>query len=258
MADPFFPEPTCKLERTGDMTRPKLVLGPALIAGFGVYCPLPLVRGAIVGLLPGLVSRSGRNVWLGIVCGAALDLVVCMICMALGPTWEPRGGYNRTLATYLPPVRIVVTHSGGGQEAAFFPSLLFWWAFFILLWALLWSPRPSLARIVGIIAAGESVIFLAALFLWLVSPMDEWWHWGYRPHRIESPILYLMVFLPTMPACSIFIARLLALTPERTHDPTKCKICKYDLTGNVSGICPECGTTIDASARTSLTPKLSH
>lgn len=25
-------------------------------------------------------------------------------------------------------------------------------------------------------------------------------------------------------------------------DPHRCRVCGYDLTGNVSGICPECGT----------------
>ncbi len=30
-------------------------------------------------------------------------------------------------------------------------------------------------------------------------------------------------------------------------DPSQCRICDYDLTGNVSGTCPECGAPIDAS-----------
>ena len=37
------------------------------------------------------------------------------------------------------------------------------------------------------------------------------------------------------------------LTPERTPGlwlvPGYCKACRYDLTGNVSGVCPECGTS---------------
>ena len=32
-------------------------------------------------------------------------------------------------------------------------------------------------------------------------------------------------------------------------DSSKCRICDYDLTGNVSGTCPECGTPIDANKR---------
>lgn len=34
---------------------------------------------------------------------------------------------------------------------------------------------------------------------------------------------------------------------ERTLDPSLCKQCGYDLTGNISGRCPECGKEIDRS-----------
>jgi hypothetical protein len=29
------------------------------------------------------------------------------------------------------------------------------------------------------------------------------------------------------------------------YDPTRCRACGYDLTGNVSGVCPECGSRLD-------------
>lgn len=35
---------------------------------------------------------------------------------------------------------------------------------------------------------------------------------------------------------------------QRRMDPTRCSNCDYDLTGNVSGICPECGTAIRAKS----------
>jgi hypothetical protein len=37
-------------------------------------------------------------------------------------------------------------------------------------------------------------------------------------------------------------------------DPNRCRACGYDLTGNVSGVCPECGTAIDHEAATLATP----
>jgi len=33
---------------------------------------------------------------------------------------------------------------------------------------------------------------------------------------------------------------------ERILDPTLCRGCSYNLTGNISGICPECGRPMDA------------
>ncbi|MFH1109328.1 MAG: hypothetical protein V1790_09060 [Planctomycetota bacterium] len=32
---------------------------------------------------------------------------------------------------------------------------------------------------------------------------------------------------------------------RRPLDPNTCPKCRYDLTGNVSGVCPECGTAIE-------------
>ena len=38
---------------------------------------------------------------------------------------------------------------------------------------------------------------------------------------------------------------------ERTLDPLLCRGCSYNLTGNVSGICPECGCQLDPDQRQS-------
>lgn len=37
--------------------------------------------------------------------------------------------------------------------------------------------------------------------------------------------------------------------------PLSCEKCAYDLTGNVSGVCPECGTTISEAVRQRLIPR---
>ena len=33
---------------------------------------------------------------------------------------------------------------------------------------------------------------------------------------------------------------------QKYHTPGCCQECDYDLTGNISGVCPECGTTIES------------
>ncbi len=232
------------------MSRKPAILGASLIAGLGTYCPIPILRGAMVGLLPGVALRSWPTIRKGIIFGAAADLFISVLWLSIGIDWEPRGGYNHILAFYLPPIRNVITHTQGGQASAFFPSLMLWWASFHFLWARLWSPRPSLERLLGIVVAGQGVMLCAATFLWCISPMDGWWHVAYKPHRIESPILFLMVFLPTMPLCSWLVAWLLSRTPAPVRDPLVCRKCEYNLTGNISGVCPECGTPINDRQQT--------
>jgi len=40
--------------------------------------------------------------------------------------------------------------------------------------------------------------------------------------------------------------------PLRLTNPNACLSCHYDLTGNESGTCPECGTAITASSKTEV------
>jgi len=55
---------------------------------------------------------------------------------------------------------------------------------------------------------------------------------------------FITIALLVMPA--VFVSRLIA---RRTPDPrTHCTTCGYNLTDNVSGICPECGKPVPPSA----------
>ena len=60
-------------------------------------------------------------------------------------------------------------------------------------------------------------------------------------HAINFPIyvLFLMVAVPTV---------LLYLRGRRRIPPGHCTACGYNLTGNVSGVCPECGQQIQRPA----------
>jgi hypothetical protein len=60
-------------------------------------------------------------------------------------------------------------------------------------------------------------------------------HWG-----------FLSIALPFwLPAAIIGLATAFLLYRDRRRiRPGCCRSCGYDLTGNVSGICPECGTAV--------------
>jgi len=86
--------------------------------------------------------------------------------------------------------------------------------------------------------------------------------WQNPLSRGQSALDYLGVFLTS---CCIhapisfgpaIVLALLALRtigrPPESFTHSYCDNCKYDLTGNVSGICPECGTLIPGRVRENL------
>ena len=68
--------------------------------------------------------------------------------------------------------------------------------------------------------------------------------WGATHGTIPSWMLLSMFAIPT------------AILWWRDRRPKAgfCMVCEYDLTGNVSGTCPECGTAYDASQRVDKPP----
>lgn len=86
--------------------------------------------------------------------------------------------------------------------------------------------------------------------------------WQNSLSRGQSALDYLGVFL--MSCCihvpisfgPAIVLALLALRtigrPPESCTQTHCDNCEYDLTGNVSGICPECGTPIPEQVRKRL------
>ncbi len=67
-----------------------------------------------------------------------------------------------------------------------------------------------------------------------------WWTWPwYRAGASESTILlplWLALLACALPTGWLFYR-------ERVRKPGVCATCGYDLTANVTGVCPECGTT---------------
>ena len=88
------------------------------------------------------------------------------------------------------------------------------------------------------------------------APTPKLWHWLVVMLLIFAPIeglyvlkrfvfpntptIYLMpILLPFVVIGFIFLKRI-----NKQHPPGCCSTCGYDLTGNVSGKCPECGTAL--------------
>lgn len=62
--------------------------------------------------------------------------------------------------------------------------------------------------------------------------------------HLLGPIVVLGGWIPVV-GCAI---PALICWPDRHPKPGSCIKCRYDLTGNTSGICPECGTPIKSSS----------
>jgi hypothetical protein len=109
-----------------------------------------------------------------------------------------------------------------------------------------------------LILSGESGIQLcrASMSFYgnLSGPGYEWDHYGlgvYRFFRKDQVYLFwlrlphwsLVLATSILPAIA-GAAALQSRRPERKIMSPLCRRCSYNLTGNISGVCPECGTRI--------------
>jgi len=91
-------------------------------------------------------------------------------------------------------------------------------------WAAFWKPRPR------------------ALNLERHGPQTDWWRFPRRTTEVDKQFgfpLWLPILVLSIPA--IFLWK---LTWRRRFPTGHCQHCGYDLTGNVSGVCPECGESV--------------
>ena len=90
---------------------------------------------------------------------------------------------------------------------------------------------PVARRQIGQVCAAAALLVLIA---WLLDP--------HRPGLL-TPRTFTWIPIGALGAIALSLA--VALIPSRKpRAPNQCDSCGYDLTGNVSGICPECGTPI--------------
>ncbi len=73
-----------------------------------------------------------------------------------------------------------------------------------------------------------------------VNPGIVWWIRRYELGALNQPGWFLI--LPLWPlVVAIAIPTAWFWRRDRRHPPGHCKRCGYDLTGNVTGVCSECG-----------------
>ncbi len=56
----------------------------------------------------------------------------------------------------------------------------------------------------------------------------------------NAPLLTAILFAVSFISTAVLVLWL--TTPSSQHPNGRCIRCRYDLTGNLSGVCPECGT----------------
>ena len=66
-----------------------------------------------------------------------------------------------------------------------------------------------------------------------------------RRHRLTLVVPLWFVALLTAIAPARAVTRYIRQRRRGLDAPRLCRTCSYDLTGNVSGVCPECGTRIE-------------
>lgn len=99
-------------------------------------------------------------------------------------------------------------------------------------------PIPSDAEEYVVLSRGD-------IERWEYTPWDKKWY------RLASGVSLLSIFLPMFVLIALTLGGLAFLAEPTRHATSqrgRCLSCGYNLTGNLSGTCPECGTPVPAKA----------
>ena len=76
------------------------------------------------------------------------------------------------------------------------------------------------------------------------------------PRDLQQPFLVILAVVMIVPSwIATIVSFWLSGRFFKRHSPGCCRHCDYDLTGNVSGVCPECGAPISTGAATAAPVK---
>src|SRR5262245_7463958 len=97
----------------------------------------------------------------------------------------------------------------------------------------------SRARKVEVIALALAGLFVGALITIILRHFTNPWLFplllGYSPLWVPFVVVLVVIAVE-------------AHRRARKPKPGTCQACRYDLTGNTSGVCPECGKPTEADA----------
>jgi hypothetical protein len=94
-----------------------------------------------------------------------------------------------------------------------------------------WIAVVAIAALVVALAVLPSIVYVLQRFLFPGTPL-------------------ILLMLAVLPGYALVVAGVVIAVRRYTRKPPPgfCQNCGYNLKGNVSGACPECGTDIDSSS----------
>jgi hypothetical protein len=89
------------------------------------------------------------------------------------------------------------------------------------------------SRVLGLVVGEAMLVGVASAAILILWPV--WTGYGVMPPP------YVLLFLWPVPVGMIFLLFLPSFWSSQGDGGARCPSCEYDLTGNTSGVCPECG-----------------
>ena len=112
-----------------------------------------------------------------------------------------------------------------------------------------WIAAGLMGFLIGRFRRKREVLAAIACSAGLVFGPELWYHkFTFFLPLDESPATFLsLLLIPKFTAVALAASFAVLLVRLRAIPPGHCRSCEYDLTGNESGICPECRRAIETS-----------